>query len=100
MVKHIVMWNFKESAEGNDKAANLAKAKAGLDALQGLTPGLRKLEIAIGADGFEHAYDMVLYSEFDTVADLKEYATHPEHVKVGSFIKLCAEVRVAFDYEV
>ncbi|MDR1768039.1 MAG: Dabb family protein [Propionibacteriaceae bacterium] len=100
MVKHVVMWNFADQAEGGVKAANLAKAKAGLDALQDLVPGQRHLEIAIGADGFEHAYDMVLYSEFDTAEALTAYATHPEHVAVASFIKACATARVAFDYEV
>ncbi|MDR1710905.1 MAG: Dabb family protein [Propionibacteriaceae bacterium] len=100
MVKHIVMWNFAETAEGATRAENLRKAKAGLDSLQGLLPGLRKLEIALGADGLEHSYDMVLYSEFDTAADLKAYATHPDHVAQATFIKACATARVAFDYEI
>ena len=27
MIKHIVMWKFKDQAEGADKAANLARAQ-------------------------------------------------------------------------
>ena len=41
MLKHIVMWKFKPEAEGADKAANLVRAKALLDACAGLTPGMR-----------------------------------------------------------
>ena len=35
MLKHIVMWKFKPAAEGADKAANLVRAKALLDACAG-----------------------------------------------------------------
>ena len=64
MIKHIVMWNFADEAEGDDKATNLAKVQQDLVALRGLVPGMGAFEIAIGADPLEHTYDMVLYSEF------------------------------------
>jgi hypothetical protein len=47
MLKHIVMWKFKDQAEGAGKAANLLKAKALLDGCAGLVPGLLRLEVAI-----------------------------------------------------
>ena len=33
MIKHIVMFKFKESADGNDKAGNIEALKAKLEAL-------------------------------------------------------------------
>ncbi len=99
MIKHIVMWNFADEAEGADKAANLAKVKADLDALHDLVPGMGTFEPVIGSDDLEHSYDLALYSEFDSVEALKAYATHPDHVAVASFIAKVRTARVAFDYE-
>ena len=86
MLKHIVMWKFKPEAEGADKAANLVRAKALLDACAGLTPGMRMLEVAIAQPGLECTYDLVLYAEFDDAAALDAYQNHPQHLAVKPFI--------------
>lgn len=100
MIKHIVMWDFADQAEGADKAANLVKVQQDLLALRGLVAGLGALEVAIGADPLEHSYDLVLYSEFDSVEALQAYATHPRHVAVAQFIGKVRTARVCMDYEV
>lgn len=100
MIKHIVMWNFADQAEGTDRATNLARAQADLLALRGLVPGMGTFEVAIGADPLEHSYDLVLYSEFDSVDALQAYATHPQHVAVAQFIGKVRTARVCMDYEV
>ncbi len=100
MIKHIVMWNFADEAEGDDKATNLAKVQQDLVALRGLVPGMGAFEIAIGADPLEHTYDMVLYSEFDSVEALHAYATHPQHVAVAQFIGKVRTARACMDFEV
>lgn len=100
MIKHIVMWTFADQAEGATKAANLVRVRDRLLALDGLVPGLITLEPVIPIEGFEHSYDLVLYSEFDSVEALKAYATHPDHVAVGALIKVVATARVCVDYEV
>ena len=38
MIKHIVMWKFKEEAEGKSRAENIAIVKADLEALKGVIP--------------------------------------------------------------
>jgi hypothetical protein len=40
MLKHIVMWKLKETAEGAGKAVNAAKMKDMLDACSALVPGI------------------------------------------------------------
>ncbi len=40
MVKHIVMWNFKEDVPEGEKKAIKEKAKKELEALVGVVPGL------------------------------------------------------------
>jgi len=46
MIRHIVMWNLHEQAEGADKATNLEKAKALLLSCAQVVPGIRAFEVA------------------------------------------------------
>ncbi len=100
MIKHIVFWKFADQAEGADKAANLERAREELTGLAGLVPGMRSLEIAVGADPLEHSYDLVLYSEFDSVDALQSYVVHPRHQAVAGFIGKVRTERACMDYEV
>ena len=97
MLKHIV--KFKPEAEGADKAANLVRAKALLDACAGLTPGMRMLEVAIAQPGLECTYDLVLYAEFDDAAALDAYQNHPQHLAVKPFIGAVRLERQCMDYQ-
>ena len=99
MLKHIVMWKFKPEADGADKAANLVRAKALLDACAGLTPGMRMLEVAIAQPGLECTYDLVLYAEFDDAAALDAYQSHPQHLAVKPFIGAVRLERQCMDYQ-
>ena len=99
MLKHIVMWKFKPEAEGADKAANLVRAKALLDACAGLTPGMRMLEVAIAQPGLECTSDLVLYAEFDDAAALDAYQNPPQHLAVKPFIGAVRLERQCMDYQ-
>ncbi|MDF7822413.1 Dabb family protein [Pontiellaceae bacterium B12227] len=96
MIKHIVMWKFKDDVSEADKL----EAKRQLEALMGVTPTLINIEVGLDVLGTDQSKDMVLYSEFQSLEDLKAYAEHPEHVKVGGFIKPRVCERHAVDYEV
>jgi hypothetical protein len=100
MIKHIVMWTLKDSAEGADKAANAKKMKELLEALPGKIPCLRALEVGTDVFAASPACDVVLYSEFATRADLDAYQIHPEHQAVVAFVKLVVSSRSVLDYEV
>jgi hypothetical protein len=99
VIKHIVMWSFAEHAAGAHRAANLQIAMDKLAALAGLVPGMEKLEVVIPSEPFEHSYDLVLYSEFDSPESLAAYASHPEHVEVGRFISQVRTDRICVDYQ-
>jgi len=94
MVKHIVMFDFKE----DNKAENLEKAKEMLEALLNTVPTLRKMEVGINFSQEERAMDMSLYSEFDDKEGLELYANHPEHLEVVKFIKSVATASKVSDY--
>ncbi|SFV65700.1 Stress responsive alpha-beta barrel domain protein Dabb [hydrothermal vent metagenome] len=83
MVKHIVMFDFKDE----NKQENIAKAKEMLEALVDSVPSLNSIEVGINFSQEARAMDLSIYTEFDDRAGLEAYANHPEHLKVVEFIK-------------
>jgi len=94
MVKHIVMFDFKEE----NRAENLQRAKEMLEALIGTVPTLKSMEVGINFSQEERAMNLSLYSEFDDKEGLEAYAVHPEHLKVVDFIKSVASASKVSDY--
>ncbi len=99
MIKHIVMWRLKPSAEGGSRNENLAKLKALLEGLPRQIPQIRALEVGLNFNDAPAAYDVVLYTEFATRADLAAYQSHPEHLRVADFVAKVRSERVVADYE-
>ena len=100
MIKHIVMWQLKDHAEGADKATNAIKMKTLLDACSDIVPGILKLEVAIAQAGLEATYDVVLYSEFESATALDAYQNHPQHLALKPFVGAVRLARQCMDYEV
>ncbi|MBO5974624.1 MAG: Dabb family protein [Paludibacteraceae bacterium] len=98
MLKHIVMWKLKESANGKTKEENALLLKEKLEALVGEIAELRSLEVGINAIESDASYDIVLTTTFDNEADLKSYAVNPKHVLVSDFCSSIRESRVVVDY--
>ena len=96
MIKHIVMWKFKDEVTDADKL----EMKRHLEALKGVVPSLVEIEIGLDLSKKEASMDMVLNSEFQTLEDLATYAVHPEHLKVVEFVKPLVCDRAVVDYEV
>lgn len=98
MIKHIVLFKLKDSAEGSSKEQNARRMKSELEALKNAIPQVRKIEVGINAVPSDGAYDVALYSEFATVADLDAYQKHPAHLKVAEFVARVREHRAVVDY--
>ena len=94
MIVHIVMFKFKEE----DKETNLVKVKALLEELPEKIAELISIEVGINFDESERAFDLSLYSTFNSKEDLSTYATHEEHLKVVEFIKTVVEASKVVDY--
>ena len=99
MIRHVVMWKFKEKAEGKTKAENMQIVRERLLALRPIIPQLKLMEIDCDISHTEMSYDMMLTTEFESVADMKAYADHPEHLKVREYVKAVREAWVILDCE-
>lgn len=99
MIKHIVMWKLKETAEGKTKEENAVYIKNILEALKDEIEEIIRIEVGINYLEEEGAYDLVLYSEFTSKEDVEIYQNHPEHLKVAEYVGKVRETRVVVDYE-
>lgn len=99
MVKHIVLWNFKEELTAEERKAAGNQIKNNLEVLKAQIPGVLELEVKINELAGSNK-DVALLSAFETVEALNAYQVHPAHVAAGSYIKTVTTDRVCFDYEV
>jgi hypothetical protein len=100
MVKHIVMWKLNESAEGFTKAENANRMKKWLEELKLFIPEIKNLEVGININPSPVAYEIVLYSEFESKETLQIYQHHPEHTKFKNRINNLRTERTVVDYEI
>ena len=82
MIRHIVMWKFREGTEREQE-----QFLTGLQGLFGVIPQLRRCEA-------------VLVSEFASMEDLQTYKDDPRHKAVSALCKSIRIDRVAADYEI
>ena len=93
MIRHIVMWKFREGTEREQE-----QFLTGLRGLFGVIPQLKRCEVkrCVGKDN----YDAVLVSEFASMEDLQTYKDDPRHKAVSALCKSIRIDRVAADYKI
>ena len=92
MVKHIVLYTFKEGVNKDDAVKLIASI---LEPLVGKIPGLMHMEIRKAYNGM----DCALYSEFASREALKNYAVHPLHLEAKEHFFHLLDSRVCADYD-
>ena len=97
MVRHIVFWNLKESAEGCTKEQNAQKIKEKLEALVSVVPGL--LSAQVGRNYNPKGYDLCLLAEFTDRQAQENYQVHPAHQAVREFVHKVITDRAVVDYD-
>ena len=84
MVKHIVMFKLKGTAE--ERRAVASQFKAALEALPEKIDVLRSIEVGLTA-------------VVDKMADVEVYAKHPAHVAAAGLLGEHKDMRACVDYE-
>ncbi|MDE6347397.1 MAG: Dabb family protein [Bacteroides sp.] len=98
MVKHIVLFKLKDEVPADKKLAVMTNFKAAIEALPAKISVIRKIEVGLNINPGE-SWSIALYSEFDTLDDVRFYATHPDHVAAGKLLAEVKESRACVDYE-
>ncbi|TFD86980.1 Dabb family protein [Cryobacterium lactosi] len=95
MIRHVVMFKIADTFTPPLQTEWLA----GLETLVGPVPGLRSLSIGRDLLRAERSWDFALVAEFDTLAHLAAYATHPLHLPLIALSGQHCEHIVSVDYE-
>lgn len=98
MVRHIVMWRFKDEAEGKTKLENMEYIRQRLYALKDIIPEIKSIDVGINVNKTDAAFDMALISVFDDIPALERYEVHPKHVEVSQYVKKVRTDRAVTDY--
>lgn len=99
MVKHIVLFKLKDEISENDKQKIANDFKQAIEALPAVINVIRKIEVGINMNPAE-TWHIALYSEFDSLEDVRIYATHPAHVEAGKIIANAKDNRACVDYTI
>lgn len=94
MIKHIVMWKFKEGEK-----ENMLLFRDKLLALSNEIDEIKSIEVGINMNKPEKNYDAVLISEFESLEDLDKYINNPKHKVVSEFCKSIRIDRKSVDFE-
>ncbi|MDY4589009.1 MAG: Dabb family protein [Oscillospiraceae bacterium] len=95
MIKHIVMWKFREGEQ-----ENMLLFRDRLLSLRGKIPEIRSMEVGININPSDRSFDAVLVSEFDSLEALRAYSENPLHVEVSKFCKSIRTASHSVDYEI
>ncbi len=100
MIKHVILWQLKEELSETEKYEVKKGIKEGLESLKGKIQGLLEIKVEMNPLASSNA-DVMLDSTFENENALKEYAIHPEHVKVADEkVRPYTRNRVCMDFEV
>lgn len=96
MVKHIVMWKYKEELT-RDAIEKLEKdLKKGAEDMNGNIKGLIKAVFMKNVNEKEY-HDICLYCEFESFEDVENYQDDPVHVAFKNIIVPNVKDRVCID---
>ncbi|MEQ8673015.1 MAG: Dabb family protein [Aggregatilineales bacterium] len=95
MLVHVVMLKFKPEFP---EAA--AEVKRRLDALPPIIEQIRQYEVGINIVPSDRAYDVSIYSQFDSLETMATYQKHPAHLEALDYIRSVMSGMTAVDYEI
>ena len=99
MVKHVIIWNFKEELTAEERKVAAAKIKEGIEDLMGKIEGLTDIKVYTNPLASSSG-DLILDSTFVDEEALKGYQVNPEHVAVATYVRTQVGSRACFDYEI
>jgi hypothetical protein len=98
MVKHIVLFKLKD-VDAQQKMEVMKSFKSAIEALPKEIDFIRNIEVGLNINPDE-AWNIALYSEFDSLEDVRRYAVHPSHKAAASLLAELKESRSCVDYEI
>ena len=99
MVKHVIIWDFKDELTPEQKKEAAARMKEDLEGLNGVIEGLINIHVITDLLGTSNG-SIMLDSVFEDEKALAYYADHPAHVKVKEYVHTVVKARKCADYNI
>ena len=97
MVRHIVLFRLKESLSQAEKRDIAVRFKTAIEALPEVIGFIGKIEVGLNINEDEK-FDIALYSEFETLDEVKAYSAHPSHVAAAGILAGYVDERACVDF--
>ena len=94
MITHIVMIKFKPEHQ-----ADIPAVREKLLALPAQIDAIRHYEVGLDVIRSERAWDLVIFSKFDSLETLEIYDKHPAHMEAVAFLRPLRSDIASVDYE-
>lgn len=100
MVRHIVLWKYKEELSAEERLRLVEEVKEKLEALKGKIPGLHSIDVITKTlpTGTNNC-DFMLDSTFINAEALAVYQNHEEHLKAATLVRSITSERICVDYD-
>jgi hypothetical protein len=99
MIKHLVMFRFRDFSTPEEKINAAETVRTELLAMKKKIPEIQEFEVGINFTDDDTAYDLVINCSFASKEALKVYQGHPDHQAFIKFNKNYSEKKVVLDYE-
>ena len=98
MVRHIVVWNYREGFSKEQNIENAREIKNDLENLINVIDGIVSIKVEIEPLPSSSA-DIILNSLFESAQALSNYQIHSAHKLIAEFVKTVTQNRMCIDYE-
>lgn len=98
MVKHIVMFRFRDDVSESVRTAAREAFKSGIEALPQTITFIRNVHVGFNINPDEK-WDICLDSTFDNLDDVRKYSVHPAHKAVASALMKHIGERACVDFD-
>lgn len=95
MIRHTVLFKFKPEFRADDKR----KWIEGLDRMKGHIPGMQALTHGSDIADQDRSFDYAIVADFDSMADINTYNTHPLHEPLKKYSFPNSEQILSVDFE-
>jgi hypothetical protein len=94
MLTHIFLFKLTDPTTNN-----MEMLQEKLLSLDGKVPQLRHIEVGLNIVPSTRAYDVALYTRFDSREEMEAYQVHPYHQEVVAYVRSVVAGSVSVDYE-
>lgn len=97
-IAHIVTWRLNGTT-AHIRAEQAQGIVQAFRATSSEIPGLLRMDIGANVVDASDAWDLALYMEFASRADLQAYQTHPSHLAIKALVGPMRSARAQVDFE-